>query len=296
MVNEYNNGNTSCIVPVGGTKPTHGDYVLGSILIDENAYPDGGIYKLTNTSVPLTWSRLINRFHIPRNISFDGKYGWYVGNTMQIRGEGIMSDVIGFGATFSPNAVDGSGSSHAFGSGTDAIRNTGIGILRPVGSFAGFTRSSFTPGFMIRDVLPARVGGDLRNYSGWITNTTGMALAEDPIIQADGGVVVGFNSTDANFNVWHGDGTNPITKVELTPAVPVPTAVTNYIIEMKFIGSSNLFVAVYGGNSFLLLGSKFITTNLPSSTKSLNWQSVLQNPLQTNKSNTIHSCSMEILR
>jgi hypothetical protein len=96
--------------------------------------------------------------------------------------------------------------------------------------------------------------------------------------------------------VWHGDGTNAITKVELTPAVAAPTTVTNYIIEMIFIGSTNVLINVYNGNSLAFLGTKTITTNLPASTKTLNWQSIAQNPSATSKNYTVYGAYMEALK
>jgi hypothetical protein len=296
MVNEYNNGNTLCIVPVGGTKPTHGDYILGAILLDENPPPNGGLFKLGNTSPPLTWYRLVNKWNVPKNITLDYKYGVYMSNGMAVIGDGMMQDVQGVGSTVTFNGIDGSGTSHSFSTGSSVAQNAGIQIIRPVGSFAGLTRLNFVPTYAFRGTPTTRSGADSRLYSGWVTNTTGVAVSDSPLAQADGGIVVGYGSGDTNFNVWHGDGTNPISKTELTGAT-VPASTTNLLIDMIAITQSNILVVVSNGNTLAVLGSANITTNLPVNTKTLNWQTVVQNATTTPSKNlAVYGAYMEALR
>jgi hypothetical protein len=277
-------------VVTAGERPTHG-FKVGQLLFDTI---ESQHYKLTSLN-PHVWTKIVNPSNVEKDVTVEGKYGRYEANSMFPSGTGMMYDVQGIGSSFTANSIDGSGSSHNFASG-NTIRNTGLQIIRPVGSFTGLTRPAFLPAYRIRVTFAARTSGDYRTYSGWITNTTGITVGDDPLVQSDGGIVVGYNSTDTNFNVWHGDGTNAITKVELTPAVAAPTTVTNYIIEMIFIGSTNVLINVYNGNSLAFLGTKTITTNLPASTKTLNWQSIAQNPSATSKNYTVYGAYMEALK
>lgn len=298
MVNEYNNGDILCVVPNGGTKPTHGDYPVGALLYDNNTDPMlRGWWICSNTSVPITWVRLPNRFNLPRNPLRDGKYGVYMANSMTVKGEGMMADVQSVGGSFTGNASDGNGTAHSFATLT-TIQNAGLAILRTTGAFSGLTRSTFLPAYFIKASVPARSSGDLRYYSGFPTTSGNWPLSDDPIAQADGGIAVGFNSTDTNFNVWWGDGTNPVTKEEITLSgtpIAVPGATVNRSFEIIFITATNALVNVYDG-SLALIGSKNITTNLPPNAKGFNWSHCLQNPGGTNKSVAVYGACMEALR
>ena len=284
----YRNGSLNCIV-TNGERPTNGKFVIGCILDDLLAKKR---YQLTTKS-PWTWAELWNGNNVIKDVT-EEKYGTYMAMSSTVKGEGMMSDVASVGATFTPNNIDGSGSSHAFATGSSTIQNAGIQILRTVGTFAGLTRPTFNPFYKAKIALPARTTGDLRHYEGFITTSTTVPVGEAPIAQADGGLVLGFNSTDANFNVWHGDGTAAITKVEMTFA-PVPAVVTSYKFEIKFTSATNAIVTVYNGTN-AVIDTKTITTNLPAATKSMNWVALLQNPSTTNKSLTVQAVYMGALK
>lgn len=224
--------------------------------------------------------------------AINGKTGRYLSNSLKVEGEGLMRDVVGLGASFVPNGLDASGSSHGFGTGTASVLNAGLAIIRSVSAFAGFTRGAFLPWYLAKTVLPARTSGDMRHYSGYVTTAAAFPNAEAPIAQADGGIVCGFNSTDANFNVWHGDGTNPIDKKELS-LVAAPSGFLSFRTEIKYVSTSNVEVNIYNASG-TLLDQEVLTSNIPPSTKSLNWLHMIQNPTLVNKLNTIYSIDMGV--
>lgn len=262
-------------------RPVHG-YELGQILYD---VLDKQFYELV--------TRNPHRWDLIRGPTIY-KEGRYQATRMFAAGEGMMADVQPIGATITTNNIDGSGTSHAIATGSSTIQNAGLVILRPVGSFTGLTRPNFLPYYLIKNVLPARTSGDLRYYSGWHTTQTSFSIGDDPIAQADGGLVVGFNSTDAKFNIWNGDGTNPITKTELTN-VTVSSTIVDYRIEVIFTATSTAVINVYN-SSQVLLDTRTINSNLPASAKTLNWSNVIQNPSTTNKSLNVYDVMMRSLR
>ena len=108
-------------------------------------------------------------------------------------------------------------------------------------------------------------------------NTTGPNLSDDPITNTVGGIIVGYNTVDANWFIWHsnGDGVTAVSKDPLS-TIPVATGFVAYRIEMGFISGTNVLVNVYN-SSDVILESATINTNMLSSGKSINWFHCIQN-------------------
>lgn len=247
-------------------RPTHG-YELGQLLYDSL---EERMYKLRARN-PHFWG--------PTDSSFYMKTGKceFMGGTL--RGEGIMGEMVSLG-TFSGNSMDANGTNQSFSTGTGSAINAGVAIRPTIGSdFQGFTRTSWTPMYRIKYIISARSGADLRHYSGWIKNATGPTVGDDPLPQAEGGIVVGFNSTDTTWQVWHGDGVAAITKDPLA-SIPVSASITQYRVEMIFTTSTNVTVNVYNGSD-VLLQSLAVTSNVLAFGKSINWAHVVQNATTT---------------
>lgn len=273
---------TPIILATNRERPTHG-YETGQLLLD---ILDFSMHQLVARN-PHVWRPTLHKNPITR------KYGRYEANSMQCRGEGMMADVAPLGSTFTGNGMDGSGTSHNMNTGATQ-QNAGIVILRPVGSFAGLTRPAFSPYYYIKNFV-TRPANDARYYSGWLTTPTPFVVGEDPILQADGGLVVGYNAADSKWNVWHGDGVAAISKVPLVPDVIPATAGADFRVEIKYTSATNAIVTV-SNSSDIPLGSATITSNLPASTKTLNWGNCVQNINATAKSITIYGAYMESQR
>lgn len=263
------------------TKTTHG-LKVGQIAFD---YVNKEFYQLIARN-PHVWRQIRN----PDTVK-EGKCE-FVGTTL--KGEGVMSDISSLGATFSGNAIDGTGTAQSSSTGTASIRNAGFGIIPPIASDAqGLCRTNHLPYYFIKFVIPGRSSGDERLYNGWIKNSIGPAVSDNPIPNTEGGIVVGFNSTDANFNIWNsnGDGVTAVSKTEMD-LIPAPTGFIHYKIEMIFTSTTVVVVNVYN-STFTLLQSKTINSNLLASGKSMNWVAAIQNPLQTNKTLTGYAVKMK---
>lgn len=276
------------MVTVAGERPTHG-YEIGQLLFDRT---EKQLYQLTarNTHV---WTKIRNPNNVPIN-PIEEKYGKCDFNGTTLRGEGLMSEIAPLGATFSGNAMDANGTAQTFSAGTTSIQNTGVAILRNVASdFNGFTRNSFLPYYIIKTVPNGRTAGDYRLYSGWFKNSNGPLIGETPLSNAEGGVIVGFNSTDTEWKLWYsnGDGVTAITKVPLSPSVPVAASAAQYRIEMIYNSATSITANIYN-NVSVLLGSATATTNVLVSGKSINWASIIQNPNTTNKTIAYYAAYM----
>lgn len=286
MTNRFESQIVYCIdneVLLKDSKIMHG-YKIGQILYD---HTNKLWWQLTARN-PHVWTQV--------NSPLTMKQGRceFLGTTL--RGEGMMGDITNLGSSLSGNIMDGTGSCQTSFTGTASIRNAGFGILPAIGSdSAGLTRTNFLPYYIIKIVIPGRSSGDSRLYSGWVKNSTGPAVSDDPISNTQGGIIVGFNSTDTKFNIWNsnGDGVTAVTKTEMSN-ISAPTGFVQYKIEMIYTSSTTVIVNVYD-STFALLDTKTISTNTLAFGKSINWATVTQNPTQASKTITGYGAYMRAL-
>ena len=210
-------------------------------------------------------------------------------NYYEIRGEGLLDGLYGLGTV--GNNLDPSGSSNTFKTGIVANASSGIVKVYPVATFNGWMRPNFLPTLRFKDVLPARTSGDSQFWYGWYTTQTLIPVSSNPMNVNDGGLLIGYNSTDPNIMIYYGpaDGTTtPPTPVNTGLAIPTGTIV--YIFEIIVNSATSYTINIYNtAGTGTLLYTTTITTNLPSGTKSLNFHNVLQNMTTTDKTITIYT-------
>ena len=113
----------------------------------------------------------------------------------------------------------------------------------------------------------------------------------------DGGILIGYGSTDTNFKIFYGpaDGTTtPPTPIDT--GIAVPSTTTNYMFEISVLSASSIKVTIYNGQTFAQLYTNTIATNLPAGTKSLNFHNIIQNPTGANKTLTCYAGYMRCLK
>lgn len=277
-------------VVTASERPTHG-FQIGQLLLDTT---ENQLYKLTAKG-PHIWTKVSNASNVIAN-PVELKYGRCEFNGTTLRGEGLMAEMVPLGNSIS-SAIDATGTCQTFSAGTATIQNTGVAILRVITSdFSGLTRTNFLPYYYIKTVTNGRSSGDYRFYSGWFRNSVGPTVGETPLSNAQGGIIVGFNAADSEWNVWHsnGDGVTAVSKTPLSPSVAIPASATHYRVEMKYTTATNIVVTIYSSTG-AVLGSATINTNVLASGKSLNWASVAQNPNTTNKTVTYYGAYMTSL-
>lgn len=221
--------------------------------------------------------------------------GYSCESPWQVDGWGILKDLQGYGVL--TNNIDGNGSSQRFTSGLVSDSVTGVALITPVSTFIGFMRLNNLPYFNFKVAFPDRTSGDSRVYTGWYTSQDHIPRSNTPMDVNNGGILVGYGTTDTNLKIFYGnaDGsTTPPTPIDT--GIAVPTAITSYTIEIKVISATLVIITINRTSNPTTSFSTTITTNLPSGTKSLNFHSILQNPTGANKAMTYYDGFMRCIK
>ena len=218
------------------------------------------------------------------------KWGRFSGaNYYEVRGDGLLDGLYGLGTV--ANNIDASGSSNTFKTWIVANARAGIVKVYPVATFNGWMRSNFLPTLRFKNVLPARTSGDSQFWFGWYTTQALIPVSSNPMNVNDGGVLIGYNSTDSNIMIYYGpaDGsTTPPTPINT--GLAIPTGTIAYIFEIIVNSATSYTINIFNtAGAGSLLYTTTITTNLPAGTKSLNFHNVLQNMTTTDKTITIYT-------
>lgn len=118
-----------------------------------------------------------------------------------------------------------------------------------------------------------------------------------PITTTESGVIFGHGAADNQFYVWHNDGDGGA--VQKTPfpggGIPLPTANTNYIVEISANDTVpsftiTLYSVITPGVRGSVIGSLTITTDIPSQTAGLYTQDLVVGAVAASpvRSNNIH--------
>jgi hypothetical protein len=202
---------------------------------------------------------------------------------------GVLGGMQYVGTFSTTSALDASGDSHWFATGTGGANTwAGTYLIEPVGTFQGWTRPGLLPRVRFREFLPLRASGDVAFLFGFWTGTDFPATTDgNPLTTANGGVMIGWDSDDTNIQLYVGPGdgsTSPSSPVDTTRPVPTASGIMR-IIDIEFTSSTACVVKIFDGQSPYseLYNSGSITTNLPASTKSLNFLNLIRNPTNANK-------------
>ena len=184
-------------------------------------------------------------------------------------------------------AYDGSGSGQSFSTGTGGANSwAGTYIIETVGAFAAWARAQNLSMMKIKSALPARTSGDMRFLYGYYTGITFPPAADGhPMDVNNGGVMVGFDSDDTNFQIYVGSGdgvTAPTAAIDT--GLAVPATATLYIFVIEWTATASVTVSILNGSTLAnMITPVVITSNLPASTKSLNFVNLINNPTNANK-------------
>lgn len=223
------------------------------------------------------------------------KWGrFYASKSGEIIGEGILEGMQSLGTV--SNTIDATGSGNSFA--TEAsISNASSGIAKilPVGTFLGWMRLNFLPISKFEVFIPARTSNDSRFLHGWWTGQTLLPASDtSPMSTTNGGILIGYNSTDTHIMIYRGPGdgsTSP--PAAINTGIAIPNATIAYLFEIIVNSATDVVVNIYNsGSGVLLYTSGTISTDLPSGTKSLNFHLILQNTGLINKVLTIYSGDM----
>jgi|SRR5215831_1082304 len=115
-----------------------------------------------------------------------------------------------------------------------------------------------------------------RLYMGFTSLAT-LPISDTPLGTTDSGVMIGFRSTDANYNVFNNDGTGA--------AVATPTATVKdgnfHTMEVKMLAGGNVLVSLDGTVAATL------STRIPATTTNLFFNCVAQTTTTTARTLTI---------
>lgn len=252
------------------------------------------LFRLRNAGTPIVdhlfyATDLYNREL--RNFYVMDKVGQYSCSSMYgVDVWGLLEDLQGYG-TFSKN-LDATGSGHLWDTGTTAGVSAGVAKIGAVGSFQGWMRSAFLPFVRGRIITPAYTSGDSRFYFGWYTEAGVIAQTDTPMDVNKGGILIGYRSTDTNWQVFRGPADGSTSPTVTDTGYAIQAAATAYFFEIRVASATSITVTIYSSGGTVALYTGTFTTNLPAGTKSLNFHSVMQNVTAVNKRLTFYSLGM----
>lgn len=243
------------------------------------------VFDINNTNIDFNLKETRNTYIID-------KVGQYSASSMyDVDGWGLLGDLQGYG-NFAKD-LDSTGSGHFWDTGTTIGTAAGVAQLGAVGSFMGWMRLAYLPYVRAKMVVPSYTSGDSRFYFGWYTTATLVPNSDTPMNVNDGGVLIGYRSTDTNYQIFRGpaDGsTTPPAPIDTGLAVPV-SGTLNFF-EIKVNSATSVDVTIYTSNGTTVLYTTNLTTNLPASTKSINFNSIMYNTTTTLKRITFYVMAM----
>ena len=208
---------------------------------------------------------------------FYRKYGWYqVGITEQAAG--ILSGVDLTGtATFASDSFQGRTASKD----TGITANSRAGINAAASGMVALTCRRLNP--TIKAHIKFASTASARGYFGFSTATV-IPGSDTPLASTDKGVLIGFRSTDTNFQVFNNDGT----AAEVVTSAGVAMNTNYHTFEIRGDDSTPKFTAYVDGTLVATL-----TTRIPGQTDALVPYCVVENSTTTAKQIIIDALTLE---
>jgi len=149
---------------------------------------------------------------------------------------------------------------------TLSTANQNAGIISPTGA-AGIGRRVFGMRARMRSKVDVVAGALSRLYFGFTSLAT-LPITDTPLATTDHGVIVGFNTTDTNYQIYHNDGATSVTKDAITG--PIAKDTNYHTIEISWPAAGNVTVTFDGT-------AQTVSTDLPATTTPLFFNAVAQN-------------------
>lgn len=149
---------------------------------------------------------------------------------------------------------------------TTTTINQNAGLVSPTGG-VGVGRRLFGMKAIIRCKVDAVASSVSRFYFGF-TSATALPLTDTPLANTNHGVIVGFNSTDANYTIRTNDGATSVTSTALS--TPTAKNTSFHTITIEWTASGNVVVTF---DNIVTT----VSTDLPATTANLYFNAVVQN-------------------
>lgn len=156
------------------------------------------------------------------------------------------------------------------------------GLVSPTGG-VGVGRRLFAGKAKIRSKVDTVAGNVARFYFGF-TSATSLPISDSPLGTSDHGIIVGFNSTDTTYKIYHNDGATSVTVDDVTGTPAISTGF--HTIEISWTASGNIVVTFDGT-------AQTISTDLPATTANLYFNAVAQNVTGAARTHTIKGVWVE---
>jgi hypothetical protein len=148
---------------------------------------------------------------------------------------------------------------------TTTTINQNAGLVSPTGTI-GMFRRAFPTRMVYRGKIDSVGSGVARLYFGVSSNSA--PNISDTIANGDSLVLVGFKAADANYSIYHNDGTAGHATTAITGAIAKNTSF--HTIEIEWTAGGNVVVTFDGT-------SQTISTDLPATTTNLFFHCLAQN-------------------
>jgi hypothetical protein len=125
-----------------------------------------------------------------------------------------------------------------------------------------------------------------RFYMGF-TNLATMLFNDTPLANADSGVMIGFRTTDTNYQVFNNDGSGAMVVTQI--AGPIAKDANFHTMEVKVLASGNVIATLDGT-------ATTISTRLPATTANLFFNCMVQTSAATARTHTIRYIEGEVDR
>jgi hypothetical protein len=127
----------------------------------------------------------------------------------------------------------------------------------------------------------------VRQYVG-LTSAATLPISDTPLANGDSGILVGYISTDANWQIFNNDGSGAAVKTQITG--PIATDANFHTIDITIPAGGASATVTLDGTS-VVVGSR-----LPATTTNLFYNSVVQTTTTTARTNTIRYIQAQIDR
>lgn len=149
---------------------------------------------------------------------------------------------------------------------TTTTSNQNAGLVSPTGSI-GILRRAFATRIVYRGKVDTVASSVSRLYFG-VSSANAIPITDTPVANADSAIIVGFNSTDTNYQIRHNDGSGAATVTAITGPIAKNTSFHTIIIEWTAAGN---VVVTFDGTA------QTISTDLPATTTNLFFHCTAQN-------------------
>ncbi len=157
---------------------------------------------------------------------------------------------------------------------TLALATTAVGGLNAgyVAATAGVGHGRTLTNMRFTVRAKASATATIRQYVGFTSLAT-LPVTDTPLGTGDSGVIVGYSSVDANWQIFNNDGSGAAIKTQITGPIPTDTAYHTIDINVPAGGSS---ITVTVDNTAVVVGSR-----LPATTTNLFFNAVAQTTTTT---------------